>query len=76
MIVFSLDSIRQGRYISICATFQYHHKHFFFISCDNDYATFEIRNYDNKYFEVWFGTTGCYSKMFGTQKVGTRDIMD
>ena len=69
-------SIKQGRYTSICATFQYEHKHFIFFTCDNDYATFEIRNYGDTYFELWSSTSGCYSRSIGVQKVGELDIMD
>lgn len=66
-------SIKQGKYKSIRAKFQYEHRHFFFFKCRSDYASYEIRNYDNTYYEVWFNAYGCYTRTFGSQKVGARD---
>ena len=69
-------SIKQGSYTSICATFQYSHKHLLFLSCDNDYQTLEIRNYGDTYYELWISTAGCNSITWIAQKVADRDIMD
>lgn len=66
-------SIKQGKYKSIRAKFQYEHRHFFFFKCRSDYASYEIRNYDNTYYEVWFNAYGCYTRTFGSQKDGARD---
>ena len=69
-------SIKQGSYTSVCATFQYSHKHLLFLSCDNDYQTLEIRNYGDTYYELWISASGCNLVTLGAQKVADRDIMD
>ena len=65
-------SIRAGEYISIKASFQYTHTHFFgLFTCNAEYADYEIRLYGDGYQEVWCNYYGCFVSYVGNQKIGS-----